>query len=187
MDAAGKTMRFKWLFWVLALTLLAPAACIPDQKAQEEMRQEIKGLKTEINALKKEISTLQEKVTKMEAGQQEILNLLKNPPPPPAAAAAPPVPEPFTVSQLLREKERLQGTRITVKAMPGPVLVHRKTLLLGAPEGTVEVYFGSLPDVQTVNRLTSTSIERPLTITGVLQIPPRGGANPRITAEVVEF
>jgi len=180
MNSGRRLPRSKWLLLVLALALLAPAACTADKKAQEELRQEIKGLKTEIIALK-------EKVTKLEAGQQEILSLLKNPPAPPAAATPPPAPEPFTVSQLIREKDRLLGTRVTVRALPGPVVVHRKTLLLKAPEGTVEVYFGSLPDVQTVNRLTSTTLDQPLTITGVLNIPARGGANLRITAEVVEF
>ncbi len=182
MQSKWKMTRNKWPLLVLALALLTPAACIPDQKAQEELRQEIQGLKTEILALK-------EKVNKLEAGQQEILKILATPPAPPAppaAAAPPPVPEPFSVSQLIREKDRLQGTRVTVRGMPGPVTVHRKTLLLKAPEGTVEVFFGSLPDVQTVNRLTSTTLDQPLTITGVLNLSPRG-ANLSITAEVVEF
>ncbi len=177
------------LFILLSLALLAPAACIPDKKAQEEQRQEIQGLKTEIVALKGQIRALQEQVAKMETGQQQIITLLANPPappPPPAAAAPPPPPEPFTVSQLIKEKDRLLGTRVTVKAMPGPVVVHRKTMLLSAPEGSIEVYFGDLPDVKTVNRLTSTTLDKPLTITGVIG-PPVGGANLRIIAEVVEF
>jgi hypothetical protein len=113
--------------------------------------------------------------------------LIKNPPTPPAAAGPPPAPEPFTVSQLIREKDRLLGSRITVRDLPGPVVVHRKTLLLKAPEGVVEVYFGDLPDVKTVNRLTATSLDQPLTITGVLSPPTRRGGNLRIIAEVVEF
>jgi hypothetical protein len=188
MDAASKKLRkFRWLSLVLALALLTPSACIPDQKAQEERRQEIKSLKNETEALKKEITALKEQVTRLEAGQQEILNLLKKPPAPPAVAAPPPSPEPFTVSQVIREKDRLLGSRITVRGMAGPVVVHRKTLILKAPEGTVDVYFGDLPDVKTVNRLTSTSLDHPLTITGVLTLPPRGGANLRLIAEVVEF
>ncbi|MHB8070165.1 MAG: hypothetical protein ACYDIC_19910 [Desulfobaccales bacterium] len=183
------TRKNTWFLLFLTLALLAPAACIPDKKAQEEQRQEIQGLKTEIIALKEQINALKEQVGKLEAGQQQIINLLANPPapPPPAAAAPPPVPEPFTVSQLLKEKERLLGTRVTVKALPGPVVVHRKTMLLKAPEGSVEVYFGDLPDVKTANRLTSTTLEQPLTITGVLSPPAGGGANLRITAEVIEF
>jgi outer membrane murein-binding lipoprotein Lpp len=174
-------------FPLLALVLLALAGCLTDNKAQEERRQEIQGLKTEVAALKKEITALKEQVSKLEAGQQEILGLLKKPAAPPAAAAPPSAAEPLTVSQLLREKERLLGARITVRALPGPVVVHRKTLLLKAPEGAVEVYFGSLADMKTVNRLTSTSLDQPLTITGVLSPPARGGGNLRIIAEVVEF
>lgn len=185
-----KIMRKKCLLFLLALALLSPAACIPDKKAQEEQRQEIQGLKTEVIALKEQINALKDQVAKLEAGQQQIITLLANPPAPPAppaAAAPPPAPEPFTVSQLFKEKERLLGTRVTVKAVPGPVVVHRKTMLLKAPEGSVEVYFGDLPDVKTVNRLTSTSLDHPLTITGLLSPPAGGGANLRIIAEVVEF
>ena len=157
-----------------------------DPKAQAELHKEIQGLRAEVKAL-------QEKMTKLEAGQQEILQLLQKPsgppapPAPPAAAAPPPAPEPLTVSQLLRDKERFQGTRVTVRAMPGPVLVHRQTLFLKAPEGMVEVFFGSLPDVLTVNRLTSTTIDQPLTITGLVNLPPKGGGNLRINAEAIEF
>jgi hypothetical protein len=180
----------KWIkkisLLVLVLALLAPAGCMTDVKGHEEMRQEIKDLKAEIKAL-------QEKVAKLEAGQQQIMNnqqqILKSlaTPPAPAKAAPPPAPEALTVGQLLREKDRLIGTRVTVRAMPGPVVVHRKTILLKAPEGLVEVYFGDLPDVRTVNRLTSTTLDKPLTITGVLNPPARGGGNLRIIAEVIEF
>jgi len=187
MQCNAKKRIKKWPLLLLALALLAPAGCLPDQKAQEEMRQEIKGLNTETAALKKEITALKEQVTKLEAGQQEILALLKHPPAPPPGAAPPPGPEPFTVGQLIREKDRLLGTRVTVRDLPGPVVVHRKTLLLKAPEGVVEVYFGDLPDVKTVHRLTSTSLDQPLTITGVLSPPSRGGGNLRIIAEVIEF
>ena len=169
-----------WGALLLALALLAPAACTPGNKAEEELRQEIQGLKTEINALK-------EKVTKLEAGQQEILNNLQKPAAPAAEAAPPEAGEALSVGQLIREKDRLQGTRVMVRGMPGPVLVHHKTLLLKAPEGVVEVYFGSLPDVKTVNRLTSTTLDQPLTVTGVLNFLPRRGGNLRITAEAVDF
>ncbi len=181
MNSKFRLTGIAWLFSILALALLLPAACTPaGNKAEEELRLEIQGLKTEINALK-------EKVAKLEASQQEILNFLAKPPPPPAAAVPPPPPEPLSVSQLLRDRERLQGARVTVRGMPGPVLVHHKTLLLKAPEGMVEVYFGNLPEVKTVHRLTSTTLDHPLTITGVLNSFPRGGANPRINAEAVEF
>lgn len=174
------SMTKKALFLLLlALALLAPA-CAPDKKAQEEMHQEIQGLKNEIKAL-------HEKLARLEAGQQEILLLLQRPAAPPAAAAPPAPQEPLSVSQLLRDKALFQGLRVTVRGLPGPVLVHRQTLFLKAPEGMVEVYFGRLPDVQTINRLSSMVLEQPLTITGTVTIPPPGGGNPRINAEAVEF
>lgn len=190
MQLTRKLSRKKWPILLLSLALLSPAACIPDKKAQEEQRQEIQGLKTEIIALKEQINALKEQAAKLEAGQQQIINLLANPPAPPtppAAAAPPAAPEPFTVSQLFKEKERLLGSRVTVKAVPGPVVVHRKTMLLKAPEGSIEVYFGDLPDVKTVNRLTSTTLDQPLSITGLLSPAAGGGASLRIIAEVVEF
>ena len=172
-----------WLIFLLSLALLAPA-CAPDKKAQEEMHQEIQGLKNEIKAL-------HEKLAKLEAGQQEILLLLQRPAAapraaaPPAAAAPQAPQEPLSVSQLLRDKELFQGLRVTVKGMPGPVLVHRQTLFLKAPEGMVEVYFGGLQDRQTINRLSSMNLEQSLTITGTVAVPPPGGGNPRINAEAV--
>jgi hypothetical protein len=154
---------------------------MPDKKAQEELHKEIQGLKTEIKAL-------QEKLAKLEAGQQEILSLLQKPQAPPAPAVAlPAAPEPLSVSQLLKNKERFMGTRVTVKGMPGPVVVHQQTMLLRAPEGMLEVYFGSLPDLKTVNRLTSTSLDQPLTITGLVNPPGKGGGSLRIIAEAIEF
>jgi hypothetical protein len=129
---------------------------------------------------------MQEKLAKLEAGQQEILKRLEKPVVP-QAAAPPPGPEPLSVSQLLREKDRYVGTRVTVRGMPGTVLVHRHTMLLKAPEGMVEVFFGHLPDTKAVTRLTSTTLDQPLTITGTVNPPGRGGGNLRITAEAVEF
>lgn len=183
MPSKWKTTRHKWGVLLLSLALLAPGACTPDKKAQEELRQEIKGLKTEIKGL-------QEKMAKLESGQQEILQLLQKPGlrPPAAVAKVPLPPTPLlTVGQLLKDKERYLGTRVVVKGQPGPVLVHRQTLLLKGPQGMVEVFFGGLPDVQTVNRLTSTTIDKPLTVTGLVNLPARGGGNLRITAEAIEF
>ncbi|MFZ5453303.1 MAG: hypothetical protein ACOZF2_15705 [Thermodesulfobacteriota bacterium] len=172
----------RWPILVLALALLAPGACTPDKKAQEELRQEIKGLTAAIKGL-------QEKMDKLERGQQEILQFLQKPAPPPApAAAAPPsAPEPLTLSQLLKNRDRLQGTRVTVRGMPGTVLVHRQTLIMRAPEGTVDVFFGAIPDVLTINRLTSTTLDHPLTVTGILHLSPKGVGNPKINAEAIEF
>lgn len=193
MPANQKISCKRWPLLLLALALLAPGACTPDKKAQEELQKEIKGLKTEIKAL-------QEKMGKLEAGQQEILRALlavRQPAAPPPLPPAPPagfkVPPPLpstellTVSQLLKDKERYLGTRVVVRGEPGPVTVHRQSLLLKAPEGMVEVFFGGLPDVQAMNRLTSTTLDQPLTVTGIVNLPARGGGNLRITAEAVEF
>src|SRR4030042_2343491 len=180
MQSKRRLMGIKCLFLLLALALLAPAACTPDRKAQEELRQEIQGLKTEIKALK-------EKVAKLESSQQEMLTSLQKPQAPAAAAGTPEPTETLSVDQILRDKERLQGSRVKVKGMQGTVLVHHKTILWKVAPGVVEVYFGGLPDVKAINRLTSTTLDQPLTFTGVLNLPPRGGGNPRITAEAVEF
>jgi hypothetical protein len=125
MELTGKYENKWFLPWS------GPGHAHSDKKAQEEQRQEIQGLKTEVIALKEQINALKEQVAKLEAGQQQIISLLAHPPAPPAAAAPPAAPEPFTVSQLLKEKERLLGTRVTVKAIPGPVVVHRKTMFEG--------------------------------------------------------
>ena len=76
---------------------------------------------------------------------------------------------------------------MTVKGSVGPVLVHHKSLLLKAPEGLVEVFFGKLPDEKLVQRLTSTTLDQPITVTGVVGPSPKGGANLQIQAEAVEF
>lgn len=185
MPPKWKTTLHKWPILLLALALLAPGACMPDKKAQEELQKEIQGLRTEVKAL-------QEKLAKLETGQQEILQILQKPAAPPAAAILPPsalpaAPGPLTISQLLKDKERFLGTRVTVKGIPGTVLVHHQTMLMKAPEGTLEVYFGAIPDVPTVNRLTSTTIDQPLTITGLVNPPGKGGGNLRINAEAIEF
>jgi hypothetical protein len=75
-----------------------------------------------------------------------------------------------------------------VKGKAGPVIMHRKSLLLVAPEGMVEVLLGSLPDEKTVVRLTSTPLEKPVTVTGIVSLPPQAtSAKLQITAEAVDF
>jgi len=181
MPSKWKSTVPRWGLLLLALALLAPGACTPDKKAQEELQKEIQGLKTEIKAL-------EEKLAKIEAGQQEILSFLQKTPAAPAAAVAPPAgPEPLTVSQLLKNKEGFLGTRVTVKGMPGTVLVHHQTMLMKAPEGTVEIFFGGIPDLATVNRLTSTSLDQAVTVTGLVNPPGKGGGSLRIIAEAIEF
>jgi len=168
----------------LAVLLLLPA-CAPGPQSNEELRKEIQGLKSEVTSLK-------EKLSKVEAGQQAILDLLKKSgAPPPEVAGMPEMPsqgpQVLTVDQLLASKDRYLGARVTVKGQVGPVLVHHKSLLLKSPQGLVEVFFGKLPDEKQVARLTSTSLDKPITVTGVVGPSPKGGAKLEIQAEAVEF
>ena len=180
-------------FVTLLIILLLFPSCSPSNKADEELRGEIKDLK-------KEVKALGEKLDKLEVSQQALLMVLKPAAPPPEAAASPPqppppqfqppaVPAPLTVSQLLAGKDQYLGARVTVKGEVGPVLVHHKSLMLKSPQGMVEVLFGKLPDQKQVARLTSTPIDQPLTVTGVVSLPPgtAGAAKLQISAEAVDF
>jgi hypothetical protein len=182
-------------FLALLVGLLIFPACSPGgTQSNEELRKEIQGLKGEVTALK-------EKLDKLQAGQQAILDLLKPPGVAPGAAAPgvppqgwaalpepqPSGPEPLTVGQLLAGKDRYLGARVTVRGPVGPVLVHHKSLLLKAPDGLVEVFFGKLPDEKQVQRLTSMSLDQPITVTGVVGPAPKGGAKLQIQAEAIEF
>jgi hypothetical protein len=170
---------------VLALLILVVPplfwGCLPESKGDEELRREIKELKAESAALR-------EKLTRLEAEQRAILALLKPGARLPAMPETPPPsPEPLSVSRLLAQKEQFIGTRVTVKGPVGPVLVHHKSLMLKAPEGLVEVFFGSLPDPKLVMHLTSITIEHPITVTGVVSLSQQGGAKLQIAAEAVDF
>jgi hypothetical protein len=186
------------LLGVLAALLLLPA-CAPGPQSNEDLRKEIQGLKSEVTALK-------EKINQLQTSQQAILDLLKKwgaPPPPEAAfiptpqpqgqlqppeAPQPPGgPQPLTVSQLIAGKDRFLGARVTVKGPVGPVLVHHKSLLLKSPEGLVEVFFGKLPDEKQIQRLTSSTLDQPITVTGVVSSSPKGGAKLEIQAEAIDF
>jgi hypothetical protein len=172
---------------LMALVFLS--ACAPSNQAEEELRKEIQALKAQVAAA-------QEKLDKVQAGQQTILELLKQPAPPAAPPAAPLAapsqpsgPESLTVADLLASKDRYLGVRVKVKGMPGPVMVHHKSLMLKAPQGMIEVLFGSLPDPKLIQSLSSTALDKPLTVTGVVNLPPArgGGAQLQINAEAVEF
>jgi hypothetical protein len=172
----------------LLMALWFVAACAPASQTEEELRKEIQALKAQVSAI-------QEKLNQLQGGQQAILELLKQAPPsaptspPLAVPSPPPVPEPLTVGQLLAGKDHYLGTRVTVKGVAGPVLMNHKSLLLKSPQGMVEVLFGNLPDPKLVQTLISTPIDRPITVTGLVNLPPArgGGAQIQINAEAVEF
>ena len=175
-------------FIVMLMALVSLSACAPSHQAEEELRQEIQALKAQVTAL-------QEKLNQIQTGQQVILDLLKPPAPavapiaPMAVPSQPPAPEALTVAELLASKDRFLGTRVKVKGMPGPVMVHHKSLMLKGPQGMVEVLFGNLPDPKLIQSLSSASLDKPLTVTGVVNLPPArgGGAQLQINAEAVEF
>jgi hypothetical protein len=172
---------------ILAMTvLLALSACAPS-KPDPEMQKDVQTLKTEIAALK-------EKLSQVETGQKQILETLKEFQKPKEVALAPPpvapAEAPLTVGQLVKDKDRLIGTRVTVKGDPGPVLMHKKILYLQAPEGMVEVFFGNLADKKQMERLTAQAIDQPLTVTGMLAASPGRAKDPlriQIMAESVDF
>ena len=173
---------------VMLMALVFLSACAPSNQAEEELRKEIQALKAQVAAA-------QEKLDKVQAGQQAILDLLKQPAPaaapiaPMAVPSQPPAPEALTVAELLTSKDRYLGTRVKVKGMPGPVMVHHKSLMLKSPQGMVEVLFGNLPDPKLVQTLSSAALDKPLTVMGVVNLPPArgGGAQLQINAEAVEF
>jgi hypothetical protein len=177
---------------IMLMALVSLSACAPPNQAEGELRQEIQALKAQVTAM-------QEKLNQVQTGQQVMLELLKQPAPaaaPPPAPLAPmavpsqsPGPEALTVAELLARKDRYLGTRVKVKGMPGPVMVHHKSLMLKGPQGMVEVLFGSLPDPKLIQSLSSAALDKPLTVTGVVNLPAaRGaGAQLQINAEAVEF
>ncbi len=171
------------LVTVMALVFLS--ACAPPNQAVEELRKEIQGLKAQVTAM-------QEKLNQMQAGQQALLDQLQKPAPPaapPVEVVQPPGPATLTVAELLASKDRYLGTRVKVKGMPGPVMVHHKSFMLKGPQGMVEVLYGNLADPKMVQTLSSAALDKPLTVTGVVNLPPArsGGAQLQITAEAVEF
>lgn len=172
----------------LVMALVFLSACTPPSQKEEELCKEIQALKAQVTAM-------QDKLNQLEGGQQAILAMLKQPSPPPsppepmALPSPPPGPEPLTVGQLLASKDRLLGARVTVKGAVGPVMMHHKSLMLKSPQGMVEVLFGNLPDPKLIQTLNSTPLDKPITVTGVVNLPPaRGaGAQLQINAEAVEF
>jgi hypothetical protein len=171
---------------VLLTALIFLSACMPSPLTDEQARKEIKELKAQVAAM-------QAKLKQVEATQQAILAHLKTSAPTPVVPmitpSLPPPPATLTVGQLLENKDRYLGARVTVKGMPGPVIVNHKALMLQSPQGMVEVLFGNLPDQKQVQRLTSTTLDKPITVTGVVNLSSARGAvgQIQITAEAVEF
>jgi len=183
---------------ILALLWLTPG-CPPPPKGED--------LKKEVEALKNEVASLKEKVNQMEANQKLLTELIKVK----SAAPATPVPgvggagaelpgipappvqtpgTPLTLGELFKNKDQLLGTRVTVRGLPGPVMMHKKTLFLGGPGGMVEVIYGNIQDKRQVERLTSQNIETPITVSGLLSTAPgqaKGQVRLMIMADSVEF
>jgi hypothetical protein len=160
-------------------------------------------LKKEVEALKAEVASLKDKIVQLEATQKVLVELAKG-------TAAPKAEEPkleqlplaqpgqpaqpgaaaMTVDELFKNQETLLGTRVTVKGLPGPVLMHKKTLFLSGPGGMVEVIYGNLQDKTQVDRLTAQALETPITVSGLLSAAPGQAKKTMrliIMADAVEF
>lgn len=187
--------------FILAVLWLIPGCPTPSG---------VQELKKEVEALKSEVATLKEKIIQLEAGQKILLGIVKGEGPKAAAPTAPsattpevtegqpmmPAPAgqtaaaPLTMEELFKNKDQLVGTRVTVKGVPGPVLMHKKTLFLSGPQGMVEVLYGNLQDKKQVERLTAQTIETPITVSGLLSTAPGQTKEPVrlvIMADMVEF
>lgn len=183
-----------WAALLVAALWLIPGC--PTAPGNQELKQEVEALKSEVAGLK-------EKITQLEAGQKVLLEMVKGASPslpaaPGVADDQPGVPvraesaaaAPLTVDELFNNKDRLLGTRVTVRGVPGPVLMHKKTLFLSGPKGMVEVLYGNLQDLKQVERLTAQNIETPITVSGLLSTAPGQTKEPVrliIMADTVEF
>lgn len=183
---------------ILALLWLTPGC--PPPPGGDDLKKEVEALKTEVAALK-------EKVSQVEASQKVMLEMLKLKAMAPGAAVpgagaastdlpgmpAAPVQAagtPLTLDELFKNKDQLLGTRVTVKGLPGPVMMHKKTLFLGGPGGMVEVIYGNLADKRQVERITAQAIDTPITVSGMLSASPGQAKNQVrlvIMADSVEF
>lgn len=177
------------VIFLLIPLLMVLSGCPAGPQSDDRLRQDLEDLK-------KEVAVLKDQVKKLEANQKLLLAQIRTEPPGPAAtpASAPPgpagaplPPEPLSAGQLIKEKDRYLGFRVTVKGPVGPVLVHHKSLMLRAPEGMVEVLMGKLPDQQMVERVLAAAVTGPITVTGMVRHSVRGGAQLQITAEELEF
>jgi hypothetical protein len=188
-----------WAALILAILWLTPGC--PPPPGNEKLNKEVE-------ALKAEVATLKDKVNKLEATQKILVEMVKTKAAAPAAVPATPVPgmgtelpglppapgqpagTPLTVDELFKNKDQLIGTRVTVRGVPGPVMMHKKTLFLSSPAGMVEVIYGNLQDKKQVDRITAQNIETPITVSGILSAAPgqaKGQVRLIIMADSVEF
>jgi hypothetical protein len=184
---------------IVAILWLAPG-CQPPP-GNEKLKKEVEGLKAEVAILKEEVG-------KLEAAQKILTELVKMKTAAPAAPSpfgfpgagaeqpgmpppsAPAAGAPMTMDELFKNKDSLLGTRVTVTGLPGPVMMHKKTLFMSGPGGMVEVIYGNLQDKKQVDRITAQSIETPITVSGILSAAPgqgKGQVRLIIMADSVEF
>lgn len=181
---------------ILALLWLTPGC--PSSPGTEKLTREVEALKGEVAALK-------ERVNQLEANQKLLTEMvkLKTGPSAPAApamgsdlpgmppASAAPAGAPLSLDELFKNQHQLLGTRVTVKGMPGPVLMHKKTLFMNGPGGgMLEVIYGNIQDRKQVERLTSQALDTPITVTGLLSGAPgqaKGLVHLILMADSVEF
>jgi hypothetical protein len=189
---------------IVAILWLTPGC--PPPPGNEKLTKEVEALKSEVAALK-------DKVNKLEAAQKILTEMVKaktaapaaplapaptpfgapgagaelsGTPPPPAQTAG----APMTLDELFKNKDSLLGNRVTVRGLPGPVMMHKKTLFMNGPGGMVEVIYGNLQDKKQVDRITAQSIETPITVSGILSAAPgqsKGQVRLIIMADSVEF
>ncbi len=187
--------RAAWLaVGLVALLWLTPGCPAPPGN---------QDLKKEVEALNAEVAGLKEKIVQLEATQKVLVELAKGTGAPKAeepkveqlplaqpGQPAQPVAAALTVDELFKNQEALLGTRVTVKGVPGPVLMHKKTLFLSGPGGMVEVIYGNLQDKAQVDRLTAQALEVPITVSGLLSAAPGQAKKTMrliIMADAVEF
>jgi hypothetical protein len=186
-----------WAVLILAVLWLTPGC--PPPPGNEKLTKEVEALKAEVTALK-------EKVNQLESSQKVLMEMLKlktaaTPSAPAAPGAGAELPglqppavltpgAPLTLDELFKRKDQLLGTRVTVRGIPGPVMMHKKTLFLSGPEGMVEVIYGNIQDKRQVDRITAQNIDTPITVSGILSAAPgqaKGQLRLLIMADSVEF
>lgn len=173
----------------VALGLLA--ACQP--AATGDVSKDVQNLKTEVAMLKEKVGQLEAEAKKIQEQLKELAKVSAVTAPAPAMALpglAPGAPAAIDVAQLLKDKDRLLGTRVTVRGQPGPVLMHKKILYLQSPDGLIEVNFSQLADKKQLERITAQAIETPVTVTGTMNQALGTGKGPTrllIMAEAVDF